>query len=156
MSDSEGDYIYDSGNNSDSENEEMYCEDSESDCDLSGSEGNGAKDDYPFEVLEHENLVLQMSDSVKEVNSVTMIPEAKVKVLLNHFKWDKQKLMEGFYADVQDDIFKEINPIPVDTANLMDCQICFDTFKKGNILFLEKYFPLKQINYRFLCMYFIP
>ena len=137
MSDSDGDYLFDSGNNSESDNEEMYCdelEDSDSDCVLSESEKNGGKnDEYPFEVVEKDKIVSQMSDSVKEVNGVTRIPEAKVKVLLNHFKWDKQKLMERFYADEQDDIFKEIIPIQADSANMVECEICFDTSKKGNI-----------------------
>ena len=135
MSDSDGDYLFDSGNNSESDNEEMYCdelEDSDSDCVLSESEKNGSKnDEYHFEVVEKDKIVSQMSDSVKEVNGVTRIPEAKVKVLLNHFKWDKQKLMERFYADEQDDIFKEIIPIQADSANMLECEICFDTFKKG-------------------------
>lgn len=137
MSDSDGDYLFDSGNNSESDNEEMYCdelEDSDSDCVLSESEKNGSKnDEYPFEVVEKDKIVSQMSDTIKEVNGVTTIPEAKVKVLLNHFKWDKQKLMERFYADEQDEIFKEIIPIQADSANMLECEICFDTFKKGNM-----------------------
>ena len=136
MSDSDGDYLFDSGNNSESDdNEEMYCdelESSDSDCVLSESEKNGSKnDEYPFEVVEKDKIVSQMSETIKEVNGVTTLPEAKVKVLLNHFKWDKQKLMERFYADEQDDIFKEIIPIQADSANMLECEICFDTFKKG-------------------------
>ena len=138
MSDSDGDYLFDSGNNSESDNDEMYCdelESSDSDCILSESEKNGSNnDEYPFEVIGQDKIVSQMSDSVKEVNGVTTIPEAKVKILLNHFKWDKQKLMERFYADEQDDIFKEIIPIQADSANMLGCEICFDTFKKGKCL----------------------
>lgn len=41
------------------------------------------------------------------------IPATTTRILLNHFKWDKEKLMERFYDGDQDQLFSEarvINP----------------------------------------------
>ena len=48
-----------------------------------------------------------MVESIKEVNSVTQIPTTTIRILLNHFKWDKEKLMERFYSDDQEEMFQE-------------------------------------------------
>merc|ERR1712241_1296692 len=121
----------------------MYCDysDEESfyDCDVDECKANtDDEDDYPFEVLGEEKIAAQMSDSINEVKTVTMIPERRVKILLNYFKWDKHKLMERFCSESQDDIFQDIVPIQVDSAEgILECEICFDTFLKGNMAALE-------------------
>ena len=133
MSDEE---FYDSDNEfSGSENENMYSEGSESDDELSQN-GLDKDDEFPIEVLEYEKIKTQMAESVMEVKNVTMIPENKVKTLLNHFKWDKNKLLERFYSVEQDEIFKETLPIPVDTDEL-ECEICYDTISKGKLYFFK-------------------
>lgn len=41
------------------------------------------------------------------------IPATVTRILLNHFKWDKEKLMERFYDGNQEELFSEarvINP----------------------------------------------
>lgn len=41
------------------------------------------------------------------------IPATTTRILLNHFKWDKEKLMERFYDGDQEKMFKDahvINP----------------------------------------------
>lgn len=41
------------------------------------------------------------------------MPATTTRILLNHFKWDKEKLMERFYDGDQDKLFSEarvINP----------------------------------------------
>jgi ariadne-1 len=70
-------------------------------------------DDYPYEVLSTEEIVQHMVDSIKEVNSVVEISTTTTRILLNHFRWDKEKLMERFYDGDQDQLFSEarvINP----------------------------------------------
>lgn len=97
-------------------------------------------DEYPFEVLSTEEIVQHMVDSIKEVNTVVevslvtyrtflkinrrkicysrtlvnpQIPATTTRILLNHFKWDKEKLMERFYDGDQEKLFAEarvINP----------------------------------------------
>merc|ERR1712083_1059462 len=137
-------FCYNSGHSGDdfsgSDNEEMYSEDlasSDSDEVLSQNGLDMEKED-PIEVLEYDKIKMQMAESVKEVNNVTMLPENKVKTLLNHFKWDKNKLLERFYSVEQDDIFKETEPIQVDSDEL-ECEICYDTMSKGNLHFYPIY-----------------
>ncbi len=38
-----------------------------------------------------------MVDCIKDVNQVLQIPATTTRILLNHFKWDKDKLMERYY-----------------------------------------------------------
>ena len=39
-----------------------------------------------------------MVESIKEVNNVIQIPTTTVRILLNHFKWDKEKFMEKYFV----------------------------------------------------------
>jgi hypothetical protein len=50
-----------------------------------------------------------MVESIKEVSVVVsdQIPTTTVRILLNHFKWDKERLMERLYSDDQEAMFKE-------------------------------------------------
>ena len=40
-----------------------------------------------------------------QVNTVIQIPTTTVRILLNHFKWDKEKLMERYYSDDQEAMY---------------------------------------------------
>jgi ariadne-1 len=55
-----------------------------------------------------------MVDCIKEVNEVIKLPFTTVRLLLHHFRWDKEKLMERFYdPDHQEELFRQahiINP----------------------------------------------
>jgi len=64
-------------------------------------------DDYNFEVLSIEDIVNYMSESINEVTTVTKIPPTTVRILLHHFKWDTEKLMERFYSEDQEKLFQE-------------------------------------------------
>ena len=48
-----------------------------------------------------------MEESIKEVNDVTQIPKTVLRLLLNHFKWDQQKLMEKYFSNDQEAMFTE-------------------------------------------------
>ena len=98
MSDEE---FYDSDNEfSGSENENMYSEGSESEDDLSQN-GLDKEDEFPIEVLEYEKIKTQMAESVKEVKNVTMIPENKVKTLLNHSNCVKSFVTHIFQCNIE-------------------------------------------------------
>jgi len=114
--DSDDDYLYDatdSGNESpDHEESEEQGDDFGMDIGLGPDDGPGSSkdilaDEYAFDVLSTEQIVQDMVDSIKEVNTVLNIPTTTVRILLNHFKWDKERLMERYYADDQDAMFKE-------------------------------------------------
>ena len=74
-----------------------------------------------------------------------------MRILLNHFKWDKEKLMERFYSDEQDAMFDEAqvvspyktNPAlqktkrPVSTSSMVECEICCLSLPKSMMTGLE-------------------
>ena len=135
--DSDDDYLYDddSGNESpedeDEEEEDMQDEVDDFGIDMDpepgGSHAQKIEDEYPFEVLSTEKIVSNMVESIKEVSQVVQdqIPTTtvgiiylflkfpslpqfhQVRILLNHFKWDKERLMERLYSDDQEAMFVE-------------------------------------------------
>jgi len=119
-----------------------------------GSSGRNdvrAEDDFQYEVLSTEKIVEHMVDCIKEVNTVIQIPTTTVRILLNHFKWDKEKLMERYYSDDQEAMFGEAKVVPPHrkiaihpptgsrSAKMatFECEICFLTLPKGNMTGLE-------------------
>lgn len=70
-------------------------------------------EEYHYEVLTADQIVQHMVDCIKEVNTVVQIPATITRILLNHFKWDKEKLMECYYDGDQEKLFSEahvVNP----------------------------------------------
>ena len=65
-------------------------------------------------VLSQEDIVKYMVECIREVNEVIKLPSTTVRLLLHHFRWDKEKLMERFYdPDHQDELFRQariVNP----------------------------------------------
>ncbi|CAB4062969.1 ARIH1 [Lepeophtheirus salmonis] len=140
----------DSGN--DSENEVL--DDEEDDPDF-GEEGEGASgshigdqlglgdDEYTYDCLSTENIVSHMVKTIKEVNSVIQIPATTVRLLLNHFKWDKEKLMEKYYSEDQEAMFKEAKitspfkkitlgkPGSTVSSHTCECEICYLTLPRS-------------------------
>merc|ERR1719348_934155 len=116
LMDSDDDYLYDatdSGNESPDEEESEGEQEDDFGMDIGlgeepgTSQGQKIEDEYFFEVLTTEEIVKHMVESIKEVNTVVQIPTTTVRILLNHFKWDKEKLMERFYSDDQEAMFDE-------------------------------------------------
>lgn len=122
--------------------------------DESGSSKNlfeTTDEDYPFEVLSTDDIVQYMVDCIKDVNSVVQIPPTITRILLNHFNWDKEKLMEKFFDGNQDELFKEarvINPFkkphpvskPKFSRKLLgteECEICFMVLPNNQMTGLE-------------------
>lgn len=68
------------------------------------------------------------------------IPATTTRILLNHFKWDKEKLMEKYYDGDQETFFRDahvINPFNKPTvvsrpklkrSGTELCEICFSNF----------------------------
>ena len=60
--------------------------------------GRGAEieqEEYQFEVLTTDQILQHMSKCMDEVNTVVQLPATVTRILLNHFKWDKEKLYEA-------------------------------------------------------------
>lgn len=54
-----------------------------------------------YEVLFTDDMI----DCVKEINTVDQILSTTIRILLNYFNWDKEKLMEKFFDGSQDELF---------------------------------------------------
>lgn len=68
-------------------------------CDLMDTSSNPAStcttiDEYPARVLSTEEVVQHMVECINEVNTIVELPPTVTRILLNHFKWDKEKLYE--------------------------------------------------------------
>lgn len=103
-------YDADSGNESSAEDEDELSISLEPE---SSSREKLETEEFHYEVLSTEQIVQHMVDCIREVNTVVQIPPTTTRILLNHFKWDKEKLYERYYDGDQDALFKEahiINP----------------------------------------------
>ncbi|XP_062554834.1 E3 ubiquitin-protein ligase ariadne-1 [Armigeres subalbatus] len=120
------------------------------DVDINNPRDRGQQEeDYPFEVLTTEEIVQHMVDCIKDVNTVVEIPATTTRILLNHFKWDKEKLMERFYDGDQEKLFKDahvINPFrkpstvnkpKIKRSGTEDCEICYSSFPPSMMTGLE-------------------
>lgn len=114
------------------------------------------EDEFTYDCLTPESIVSTMKKCIDEVNSVFEIASATARILLTHFKWDKEKLLEKYYSSDQDTLFKEahvINPlksgpsavkrVPSQTATSSRrsqqtcCEICISQFPQASLTGLE-------------------
>ncbi|GIY17508.1 e3 ubiquitin-protein ligase arih1 [Caerostris extrusa] len=103
-------YDEDSGNESSAEDEDELSISLEPET---SSREKLDTEEFHYEVLSTEQIVQHMVDCIREVNTVVQIPPTITRILLNHFKWDKEKLYERYYDDDQEALFKEahiVNP----------------------------------------------
>ena len=109
--------------------------------------------EFKYEVLKPDEIVKHMVECIKEVNQVVQL----TRILLHHFRWDKEKLMERFYDSDQERLFKEahvVSPFKSMSGNTMMrslssqqstsssssqrnnkdivCEICYETSKDGS------------------------
>ncbi|XP_038067945.1 E3 ubiquitin-protein ligase arih1-like isoform X1 [Patiria miniata] len=100
----------------DVEEDEMESSDFEGHFEMDDDEGSSQRDqieedDFHYEVLTPDDNVQLMVDTIREVNVVVQIPATITRILLNHFRWDKEKLMERFYSEDQDKLFSEAHVV---------------------------------------------
>ncbi|XP_054707104.1 E3 ubiquitin-protein ligase arih1-like [Uloborus diversus] len=122
----------DSGNESSGPDEDC-CLDSES---SPARDRRKFEDLFPHEVLTTEQTVQHMVDCIKEVNNIVEIPPTITRILLNYFKWDKEKLYERYFDSDVERLFQDahvINPLKPITSVLKKslgnrsyelCEIC--------------------------------
>ncbi|XP_052794707.1 E3 ubiquitin-protein ligase arih1l-like [Mya arenaria] len=109
---------------------------------------------FPYEVLTADRIVHVMVECIKEVNAVVQIPSTITRILLNHFRWDKEKLMERYYDGDQDSLFSEahvVSPYRKDprqkrstrgsgggaSSSEILCEICYFTKPSAEMTGLE-------------------
>ncbi|XP_020898460.1 E3 ubiquitin-protein ligase arih1 [Exaiptasia diaphana] len=91
-----------------SPSEEAENSDFDIDCeDPSTPKRPHLNDDFHYECLTPEALVSYMNEIIDEVNSVFQLPRATARILLSHFKWDREKLLERYYSGNQESLFTE-------------------------------------------------
>ncbi|CAF2052914.1 unnamed protein product [Rotaria magnacalcarata] len=80
----------------------------------SASTAHPQDNNFEYVVLSQDDIVKYMVECIKEVNEVIKLPSTTVRLLLHHFRWDKEKLMERFYdPNHQDELFRQahiVNP----------------------------------------------
>ena len=57
---------------------------------------NDVDEEFKYEVLTPDKIVQHMIECIKEVNQVVELPATTTRILLHHFRWDKEKLMERY------------------------------------------------------------
>lgn len=91
----------------------MYSDDDLDDEPLSGFEAPDATEaptqaeEYKYEVLNSNQIVESMVESLRDVNSVIQLSPTITRILLNHFKWDKERLYEKFFDGNKELLFVE-------------------------------------------------
>ena len=63
-------------------------------------EEDDPKPDYS--VISTGQLIDEMNKIITEVNTIAQLPTTSVRILLTHFKWDKEHLLERYYSCCDD------------------------------------------------------
>lgn len=112
------------------------------------------EEEFKYDVLTPDRIVQAMIENIKEVNQVIQLSSTTTRILLHHFRWDKEKLMERFYDGDQDRLFKEariVNPFKNNSRSSSEarslssrqkikefnCEICYLSFIENEMASLE-------------------
>ena len=94
-----------------------------------------------YELVPRDSVYQLMNSVLTDLVQITGISRTTLRILLNSFRWDKNQLLEKFY-DNPDDLFQSNNILYKDSvenilpANI-ECEICFDTVEKNQLLGLN-------------------
>lgn len=80
---------------------------------LTQSDEHCAADEFVYQVLTADEIVQHMVGIISDVNTVIQIPATVMRILLSHFKWDREKLMERYFDGDRDKLFTDahvVNP----------------------------------------------
>ncbi|XP_029431673.1 E3 ubiquitin-protein ligase ARIH1 isoform X3 [Rhinatrema bivittatum] len=107
------------------------------------------EEDYRYEVLTAEQILQHMVECIREVNEVIQNPATITRILLSHFNWDKEKLMERYFDGNLEKLFAEchvINPSKKSRTRQMNtrsstqdmpCHICYLNYPTSYFTGLE-------------------
>ncbi|XP_022667404.1 potential E3 ubiquitin-protein ligase ariadne-1-like isoform X1 [Varroa jacobsoni] len=135
-SDEELGFGVDSGNETSGEDEDMGLEAEPLGAGGFPAGGRRTDEDSPYHVLSTEDIVKYMVDTIKEVNTIVeQIPPTMTRILLNHFKWDLEKLYEKYYDGDQETLFQQAHIVypfkgsaladkKQPSAAMEECEIC--------------------------------
>lgn len=86
---------------------------------------------FHYKILSQNQYVDLMMNYVDEVKDILQLSSSIVKLLLNYFKWDKQRLLEKFYDMNHEEFFHQAKIINPFSSKLSDsnsenlCLICY-------------------------------
>lgn len=99
-------------------------------------------EEFKYEVLTPDKIVQYMIECIKDVNQVLELTPTTTRILLNHFRWDKEKLMERFYDGDQDRLFREahvVNPFKLlNQRKVIFFKILSNSFKSSKCKLIFK------------------
>ncbi|KAH8342327.1 hypothetical protein KR059_001659 [Drosophila kikkawai] len=105
-----------------------------------GPNPNVAPDDFVYKVLSVDQIVQHQRNIIDEVNNVLNLSPQVTRTILNHFKWDKERLFENYFESSPQEFFQRahvLNPFEQENASPAEavgspasskkkhCGICF-------------------------------
>lgn len=103
-----------------------------------------------YQVLDAKEVVSQMNVIISEVAEIVHLPLTVCRLLLHHYKWNKESLLERFYDAPDTDAFfadaNIVSPFKVcprasdDTTEVVDlCAICCDSSRLTGLLCCHRF-----------------
>jgi len=146
------DELFDDENYELSDPEDCQEYDSDSPYEVDEDQDEPDEEDLPYQCLSPETISATMKKCIEEVNSVLEIPSSHARLLLSHFKWDKERLLERYYSGDQERLFKEVHVLdphqnsstkkktPSSSSSFPSkptCEICLVDFSKDCLTGLQ-------------------
>ncbi|XP_017133583.1 E3 ubiquitin-protein ligase ariadne-1 [Drosophila elegans] len=75
--------------------------------------GSPDADDFVYKVLSVDQIVQHQRNIIDEVNNVLNLSPQVTRIILNHFKWDKERLFENYFESSPQEFFQRahvVNP----------------------------------------------
>jgi ariadne-1 len=101
--------------------------------------GKGGNADY--QLLTAAQVMEKPLEMIQEVNELFQIDASVARQLLQHTKWDSEKLVTRYFAGERDKLFAEAK-IPLELGSYkkptgqISCSVCFDSFDADEIFSL--------------------
>ncbi|XP_057341285.1 E3 ubiquitin-protein ligase arih1-like [Microplitis mediator] len=89
-------------------------------------------DDYSYQVLKTEEIVGHMLKKIKSISGIIEIPSTITRILLHHFNWDEEKLLDKFYTQNRSELFKEAHIIDPSSSSSAAAVSTSAVSKKNN------------------------
>ncbi|XP_074114620.1 E3 ubiquitin-protein ligase ARIH1-like [Cotesia typhae] len=127
---------------------EIDLEDTDSNDDIEMAQVDSLVTDvehYNYKILSPDQVISEMTKKIESVQLILEIPSTTTRILLHHFRWDEEKLLEEYYSKDKAAIFKAAGIVdpnvsktkknPRDSTEF--CQICLNPFLRSLMTGLE-------------------
>lgn len=97
---------------------------------------NNPKIVYRYEALNIDELFFDMKQEITKISNILIVSQPIAKCLLNHYKWNKDELLNDcFNYQDMNAFFNSVGiniQLPMVSGALKDCGICFTPFSQTN------------------------